>query len=133
MLALSLVITCRQATVQESSRVNGTLHGYQQQVLDHVLQNQRQNYIIVAPTASGKTRIPIEVAGALLRRKPTAKILFLSPTVALTEQQTGRRVRLLDSRSGCLQNTQLQRIPFSALRQSISFVQAVVQHKPVCA
>lgn len=113
--------------------MNGTLHGYQQQVLDRVLQNQRQNYIIVAPTASGKTRIPIEVAGALLRRKPTAKILFLSPTVALTEQQTGRRVRLLDSRSGCLQNTQLQRIPFSALRQSISFVQAVVQHKPVCA
>ena len=69
--------------------MNGALRGYQQRVLDCVLLNQGQNYIIVAPTASGKTRIPIEVAGALLQRKPSAKILFLSPTVALTEQQTG--------------------------------------------
>ena len=90
-----MTIICRQATAQESSRVNGALHGYQQQVLDHVLLNPGQNYIIVAPTASGKTRISIEVAGVLLLRKPTAKILFLSPTVALTEQQTGQHIHLL--------------------------------------
>lgn len=85
-LSLSPSIICRLATAEESSRVNSALHGYQQQVLDHILLNPEQNYIIVAPTASGKTRIPLEVAGALLRRRPTAKILFLSPTVALTEQ-----------------------------------------------
>ena len=88
------MITCRQATAEESSRVNSALHGYQQRVLDCVLLNPRQNYIVVAPTASGKTRIPIEAAGALLRRKPSAKILFLSPTVALTEQQTGQHAHL---------------------------------------
>ena len=76
MLTLSLMITCRQATAEESSRVNGALHGYQQQVLDFILRNQGQNFIIVAPTASGKTRVPIEAAGALLRRKPSAKYCF---------------------------------------------------------
>lgn len=81
------LITCRQATAEEISRVNGTLRGYQQELLDCV--SKGLNCIIVAPTGSGKTRIPVEAAGALLQRKPSAKILFLAPTVALTEQQTG--------------------------------------------
>ncbi len=51
-----------------------------------------QNHIIVAPTGSGKTRVAVEVAGLLFQRKPSARILFLTPTVALAEQQTGQHL-----------------------------------------
>ena len=73
---------------EEVGRTNSTLHGYQQQLLNCI--SKGQNYIVVAPTGSGKTRIAVEIAGALLLRKADAKILFLAPTVALTEQQTGQ-------------------------------------------
>ncbi len=63
------------------------MHGYQQQLVDCV--SKGQNHIIVAPTGSGKTRVAVEVAGLLFQRKPSARILFLTPTVALAEQQTG--------------------------------------------
>ena len=38
---------------------------------------------------SGKTRIAVEVAAHLLRRKPRAKVVFLATTVALAQQQAG--------------------------------------------
>ena len=38
---------------------------------------------------SGKTRIAVELAGQLLLRKPQAKVVFLTMTVALTQQQAG--------------------------------------------
>lgn len=38
---------------------------------------------------SGKTRIAVEVAAHLLRRKPQAKVVFLATTVALAQQQAG--------------------------------------------
>ena len=143
-LSMSLVITCRRATAEESSRVNGALHGYQQRVLDCVLLNQGQNYIIVAPTASGKTRIPIEAAGALLRRKASAKILFLSPTVALTEQQTGQHANVLGFTLWLGESTtnplatkyaavQMPFLPCHALCQTSTFAAMPVQLSTVCA
>ncbi len=69
---------------------NNALHGFQQQLVDCV--SKGQNHIIVAPTGSGKTRVAVEVAGLLFQRKPSARILFLTPTVALAEQQTGEHL-----------------------------------------
>lgn len=40
-------------------------------------------------TGSGKTRIAVEVAAQLLRRKPRAKVVCLATTVALAQQQAG--------------------------------------------
>ncbi|KAL0044320.1 hypothetical protein WJX82_011427 [Trebouxia sp. C0006] len=77
----------RQIEEQAVHRTNSALHGYQQQLVDCV--SKGQNHIIVAPTGSGKTRVAVEVAGLLFLRKPSARILFLTPTVALAEQQTG--------------------------------------------
>ena len=73
---------------QAIDRTNSALHGYQQQLVDCI--SKGQNHIIVAPTGSGKTRVAVEVAGLLFQRKPSARILFLTPTVALAEQQTGQ-------------------------------------------
>jgi hypothetical protein len=81
---LTSCIACRQI---EEQAVHRALHGYQQQLVDCV--SKGQNHIIVAPTGSGKTRVAVEVAGLLFLRKPSARILFLTPTVALAEQQTG--------------------------------------------
>ena len=69
---------------------NKFLHGYQQQLVDCV--SKGQNHIIVAPTGNGKTQVAVEVAGLLFQRKPFACILFLTPTVALAEQQTGQHL-----------------------------------------
>lgn len=74
---------------EEVGRTNSALHGYQQQLLNCV--SNGQNYVVVAPTGSGKTRIAVETAGAVLQHKADAKVLFLAPTVALTEQQTGQQ------------------------------------------
>ncbi|KAA6429036.1 MAG: retinoic acid inducible I [Trebouxia sp. A1-2] len=79
--------TARQTEKQAVDRTNSALHGYQQQLVDCV--SKGQNHIIVAPTGSGKTRVAVEVAGLLFQRKPSARILFLTATVALAEQQTG--------------------------------------------
>ena len=70
-------------------RTNRRLHGFQQEVVDCV--NGGGNHIIVAPTGSGKTRIAVEAAGVVFQRKPAARVLFLTATVALAEQQTGKR------------------------------------------
>ncbi|DBB05724.1 TPA: hypothetical protein ACH3X1_012325 [Trebouxia sp. C0004] len=77
----------RHIEEQAADRTNSALHGYQQQLVDCV--SKGQNHIIVAPTGTGKTRVAVEVAGLLFQRKPSACILFLTPTVALAEQQTG--------------------------------------------
>ena len=84
----------RRAVAKEVGRTNSTLHGYQQQLVECV--SNGQNHIIVAPTGSGKTRVAVELAGHLFERKPTARILFLAPTVALAEQQTGAMTTPLD-------------------------------------
>ena len=81
-------IACRQMEEQAIDRTNSALHGYQQQLVDCI--SKGQNHIIVAPTGSGKTCVAVEVAGLLFHRKPSARILFLTPTVALAEQQTGQ-------------------------------------------
>ena len=81
---------CRQTTQEEIIRTNSALHRYQQVLLDCVAKGR--NHIVVAPTGSGKTRIAVETAGILLQRKPGAKVLYLAPTVSLTEQQTGQHV-----------------------------------------
>ena len=89
---------CRQIEEQAVHRTNSTLHGYQQQLVDCV--SKGQNHIIVAPTGSGKTRVAVEVAGLLFQRKPSARILFLTPTVALAEQQTGEHLAVC-TRQAC--------------------------------
>ena len=71
------------------ARTNRKLHGFQKELVDLV--NTGSNHIIVAPTGSGKTRIAVELAGMVLQRKPAARVLFLTSTVALAEQQTGKR------------------------------------------
>lgn len=83
---------CRQAEEQEVDRTNSSLHGFQQQLVDCV--SKGQNHIVVAPTGSGKTRVAVELAGLVFARKPAARILFLTPTVALAEQQTGKRQQM---------------------------------------
>ena len=83
-------MACRQIEEQAVHRTNSALHGYQQQLVECV--SQGQNHIIVAPTGSGKTRVAVEVAGLLFQRKPSARILFLTPTVVLAEQQTGQHL-----------------------------------------
>lgn len=81
------IVTYRQTEQQETGRVNTPLHAYQTRLLDCV--GKGGNHIIVAPTGSGKTRVAVELAGLVLVRKPTARIFFLTQTVALAEQQTG--------------------------------------------
>lgn len=81
------IVIYRHTEQQETGRVNAPLHGYQKRLLVYV--GKGGNHIIVAPTVSGKTRIAVELAGLVLGRKPTARILFLTQTVALAEQQTG--------------------------------------------
>ena len=93
----SVFISCRQMEEQAIDRTNSALHGYQQQLVDCI--SKGQNHIIVAPTGSGKTRVAVEVAGLLFQRKPSARILFLTPTVALAEQQTGQHFAVCPGQS----------------------------------
>lgn len=52
------------------------------------------NLILVAPTGAGKTAVAVAHAAYVLERNPAARVLFLAPTMALAQQQTGgKRVR----------------------------------------
>lgn len=82
-----LTFCCRQAYQAEVGRANSNLRDYQQSLLDCM---STGNYIIAAPTMSGKTRIAVEVAGRILQLKHEAKIVFLAPTVDLSDQQAGK-------------------------------------------
>lgn len=69
-----------------------SLRGYQQRLLEAA--KQGGNWIIVAPTGSGKTDVAVAYAVHVLQRDHSARVLFLAPTVALAEQQAGKLASL---------------------------------------
>jgi ERCC4-related helicase len=64
------------------------LRGYQQRAVNRAATGC--NMILVGPTGSGKTAIPVAHAEAMLRLNPAARVVFLAPTVPLVQQQTGK-------------------------------------------
>lgn len=64
-----------------------SLRTYQQRLLEAA--KQGGNWIIVAPTGSGKTDVAVAYAVHVLQRDHSARVVFLAPTVALAEQQAG--------------------------------------------
>src|ERR1051325_2719841 len=70
------------------------LYTHQAQAVDAALQNE--NVVVVTPTASGKTlcyNLPVLQA---CRVDPSARALYLFPTKALAQDQTGRLTKIVD-------------------------------------
>ncbi|DBA88746.1 TPA: hypothetical protein ACH3X1_004165 [Trebouxia sp. C0004] len=84
---VSAILRCTDRDAAPAEEATTQLRSYQQRALDHI--KGGGNYILVAPTGSGKTRIAVELAGLLLQKTPEAKIVFLATTVALAQQQAG--------------------------------------------
>lgn len=78
-------VWCRAAT--PASRDTRPLRPSQARLLEHV--QQGGNWIIVAKTGFGKTRVVEEVIRALLSRKKGAPAIFLTDKVMLAMQQAG--------------------------------------------
>ncbi|KAF5835945.1 P-loop containing nucleoside triphosphate hydrolase protein [Dunaliella salina] len=49
---------------------------------------EKRNWVVAAPTNSGKTAIFVTVARNLLAKKPAAKVVVVVPTLALLDQQS---------------------------------------------
>ncbi|CAD7698018.1 unnamed protein product [Ostreobium quekettii] len=77
-----------QTSVPAARKVKGLepLRAYQRQCIELINQGDH-NYIVIAPTGSGKTRICIEAAKYRYGQEPSARIVFIVPKVALTKQQ----------------------------------------------
>lgn len=65
------------------------LRGYQQRMVEEA--RGGGNWIFVAPTNSGKTAVAKEHAAHVLGQGPQARVVFVTPTVALATQQAGER------------------------------------------
>lgn len=65
------------------------LRGYQQRAV--TLAATGRNMIVVGDTGSGKTVIAVARAVDMTLADPSARTVFLAPTVQLVQQQTGER------------------------------------------
>lgn len=80
-------MACCRATAEEvSATAAAPLRDYQSRLVEAA---KFGNHIIVLPTGTGKTRIVVELARQLLYSKATSRIVFLTPTVTLAQQQLG--------------------------------------------
>lgn len=62
------------------------LRGFQQKLVQAA---KVGNHIIVLPTGTGKTRIVVELAHQMLQANPQSRIVVLTPTTTLAQQQQG--------------------------------------------
>ncbi|MEW5312918.1 MAG: hypothetical protein WDW38_004516 [Sanguina aurantia] len=80
----------RTATLKDKVALEATvpqqLREYQRGAVETVWANNSINYIVVAPTGSGKTAIFVELARRRLEADRDSKVLVLVPTVPLTTQ-----------------------------------------------
>ena len=79
--------SCRDASEKECQHMSAPVRDYQQRLVEAA---KTGNHIIVLPTGSGKTRIAIELTRQLLSGDSAKRVVFLTPTVTLAQQQTGK-------------------------------------------